>query len=222
VEDQDTEGSVHEIGYDSETQDEAEGDRVNPKFGSGSSNRKKKKNIVKGDSDQEKESDFVEEIVQRHIKNRGGSKDKGKGYQDDRESMHSNDEPLAQQLERKTNLVWGQVNKNAKKVKHDSDADYDEQGSKSEGCDSGLGFSKGMIGNPGSIKDIGILKHKMFLLNREMDQFSKISREEITLGQHIENLSEVIGNVEEVKKIMQKIPVMEAKQRVMDKEISSI
>ena len=119
MEDQDTEGSVQEKGY------EAEGGRVSLKFGSGGSNRKKK-NIEKEDSDRERTSDFLEEIVREHIKNKGGNKDKGKGCQDDRESMHSDDEPLAQQLERKRKPIQGQVNKNAKKVKHDSDADYDE------------------------------------------------------------------------------------------------
>ena len=110
VEDQDTEGSVQEKGYDSDTQDEVEGGLASPKFGSGGSNKKKKKNIEKEDSDEERESDFFEEIVHEHIKNRGGNKDKGKGCQDDRESMHSDDEPLAQQLERKRKSVRDQVN----------------------------------------------------------------------------------------------------------------
>ena len=94
--DQDTKGSVQEIGYDSDTQDKAEGDQVGPKFCSSYSNRKKKKNIVKEDFDRERESDFVDEIVREHIKNRGGKKDKGKGCRDDKESMHSDDEPLSQ------------------------------------------------------------------------------------------------------------------------------
>ena len=79
MEDQDIEGSVQEIGYDSDTQDEAKGGQASPKFGSSGSNRKKKKNTMKEDSDRERESDFFEEIVHEHIKNSGGNKDKGKG-----------------------------------------------------------------------------------------------------------------------------------------------
>lgn len=62
----------------------------------------------------------------------------------------------------------------------------------------------------------------MVLLNKEMDHLIKMARGERTLGQHIDKLSEVIGNAEEVKNLMHKIPMMEAKQRVMDKDISSI
>ena len=89
--------------------------------------------------------------------------------------------------------------------------------------DGGRGSSKGIFGNPSSIlKEIGILKHQMQLLGKEMEQLSKTSRGEKTLGQHIDKLLEVIGNVEEVKNVMHKIPLLEAKQRVKDKEISSI
>ncbi len=165
----------------------------------------------------------MSKIICKHIKNRGGSKSKGNACLDERESMHSDDEPLAHHLERKRKFVWYQVNKNAKKVKDDFDVDIDEQESKSEGGDSGLGSSKGMFGNSGSIqKDIGILKHKIFLLNKEMEQFSKMARGERTLGQHIDKLSEVIGNAEEVKNLMHKIPMFEAKLRVMDKDIHSV
>ena len=135
MEDQDTEGSSQEKGYDSDTQDEAEGGLDSPKIGLGGSNKKKKKNTEKEDSDQERESDFVEEIVWEHIKNRGGSK--GKGCHDERVSIHSNDEPLAQRLKRKRKPVRHQVNKNAKKVKDDSNANNDENGSKSDRGDSG-------------------------------------------------------------------------------------
>ena len=41
---------------------------------------------MKEDYDWERESDFVEEIVCKHIKNRGGSKGKGKVCQEDRDS----------------------------------------------------------------------------------------------------------------------------------------
>ena len=69
-----------------------------------------------------------------------------------------------------------------------------------------------MFGNPGSIqKDIGILKHKMLLLNNEKEQLSKTAKGERILGQHIDKLLEVIGNAKEVNNLMHKIPVMEAK-----------
>ena len=49
-------------------------------------------------------------------------------------------------------------------------------GDKAEG---GLGSSKGLVGNPGSIlKEIGILKHQMQLLGKEMEQLRKNSRGE--------------------------------------------
>ena len=86
-------------------QDEAKGGLASPKRGSGGSNKKKKKNADKEDSDRESESDFVEEIIKEHIKNRGGSKGKGKGCHDERASPHSDDEPLAQRLKRKRKSV---------------------------------------------------------------------------------------------------------------------
>ena len=108
--------------------------------------------------------------------------------------------------------MWGQDKKNTKKVYHDSDADFDDQRSKSDGEYCGLGFPKGNTDSLGLIeKDIGILKHNFFLLNKDMEQFSKIARGERTLGQHIDKLSKVIGDAEEVKNLMQKIPVMEAR-----------
>ena len=94
----DTEGSIQEKDYESGTQDEAEGGLASHKIGLGGSNKKKKKNIEKEDFDWERESDFVEEIVREHIKNRGGSKGKGKGCHDERASSHSDDEPLVQCL----------------------------------------------------------------------------------------------------------------------------
>ena len=72
------------------------------------------------------------------------------------------------------------------------------------------------------LKEIGILKHQMQPLGKDMEQLSKTSKGERTLGQHIDKLSEVIGNAKEVKNLMHKIPLMEAKQRVMDKDISNI
>ena len=94
------------------------GGLVSPKKGLGGST-KKKKNVEKEDYDQE--SDFVEQIVREHIKNRGGSKGKGKGYHYERASPHSDDEPLAQCLERKRKSVWQQDNKNVNKMNEDSD-----------------------------------------------------------------------------------------------------
>ena len=55
-----------------------------------------------------------------------------------------------------------------------------------------------------------------------MEKVNKTTKGEHTLGQHIDKLLEVIGNANEVKNLMHKIPLLEAKQRVMDKEISSI
>ena len=76
----------------------------------------------------------------------------------------------------------------------------------------GSGSSKSLFGNLVSFqKEIGILKHKMLMLSKEMDQLSKKFREEWNLGQHIDKLLKVIGDVEEVKNLMHKIPVMEEK-----------
>ena len=97
--DQDTEGSLPDKGYDSDTQDEAEGDLGSLKKGSGGSSKKKKKIVEEGDSN--RESDFMEELVRDHYKKRSGGKGKSKGLQDDRVSPPSNDEPLAHRLERK-------------------------------------------------------------------------------------------------------------------------
>ena len=62
----------------------------------------------------------------------------------------------------------------------------------------------------------------MVLLIKEMDHLTKMAKGERTLGQHIDKLSKVIGNVEEVKNVLHKNLMMEAKQRVLDKDISSI
>ena len=61
----------------------------------------------------------------------------------------------------------------------------------------------------------------MQVFGKEVEQVSKIARVERKLGQHIENLFEVIRNVEEVKNLMHKIPQLEAKHRVLDKVISA-
>ena len=67
---------------------------------------KKKKIVEREDSDQEMESDYVEEIVREHIKNKGGKKGKGKGCHDERASPNYDDEPMAQHLERRRKSVW--------------------------------------------------------------------------------------------------------------------
>ena len=51
----------------------------------------------------------------------------------------------------------------------------------------------------------------MVLLNKEMDQLRKMGRGERTLGKHIDKLLEVIRDAKEVKNLMHKILVMEAK-----------
>lgn len=226
-EDQDTEGSFQEKGYDSETHDEMEERLVSTKIGLVGSSKKKKQGSEKDDSDRERESDFVEEIVREHAKNRGGITGKGKDCAVERDYLQSDDEPIAKRLESKRKLFRRLGKKKVKPSKEESNStDHGEEGSNSEGGHGvGKDFrpSKGLIGNPGSImKDIDILKHKMVLLNKEMEHLSKTARGERTLGQHIDKLSEVIGNAEEVKNLMHKIPVLEAKQKVMDKDISSI
>ena len=64
--DYEIEGSAQEKGYDSETQDEAEGGEVNVIKGTG--NRSKKKRRGAGHSNSEKESEFVEDLVRDYKK----------------------------------------------------------------------------------------------------------------------------------------------------------
>ena len=79
----DIEGSLPKKGYDSDTQDDAEGGNESLKRGSGCNSHKKKK-IVEG-SDSDHESDFVEEMVRDYQKKRSGGKVNGiKGHNDDR------------------------------------------------------------------------------------------------------------------------------------------
>ena len=59
------------------------------------------------------------------------------------------------------------------------------------------------------------------MLGKEIEQVSKIARGEHTLGQHIDRLSEVIGDEKQVENLMHKILVLETKLRVMDKEIGA-
>lgn len=57
------------------------------------------------------------------------------------------------------------------------------------------GYWKGMIGNLGLMKrDISTIQEHMQDIRREFDQLRKTTRGERTLGQHIDRLSEVIGN----------------------------
>ena len=76
-----------------------------------------------------------------------------------------------------------------------------------DNTDGGYGSSKGLFGNPGTImKEIFFLKQQMQVFGKEVEQVSKIVRGERTLCQHIDRISEVIGNAKEVKNIMHKIP----------------
>lgn len=43
-----------------------------------------------------------------------------------------------------------------------------------------------------------------------------MSRGELTLGQHLDKLTEVIGNVEEVANMMKRVPPLEVKARDND------
>lgn len=169
----------------------------------------------------------MEEIDREHAKNRGGISGKGKDRVVERDSLLLDDEPISKRLERKRKLSRPLHTKKVKPSNEDSNStDHGEEGSKSKGdvC-AGKDFepSKGLINNSSSIKkEIDILKHKMVLLNKEMEHLSKTARRERTLGQHIDKLSDVIGNAKEVKNLMHKIPVLEGKQKVMDRDISSI
>ena len=70
-----------------------------------------------------------------------------------------------------------------------------------------MGFTKELMGNPGTImKGVGNLKQKMQIIFKEFEQIGKMVRGEHTLGHYIDQLSEVIGNVEEVKKSNEKGP----------------
>lgn len=51
---------------------------------------------------------------------------------------------------------------------------------------------------------------------REFNQLSRTARGERTLGQHIDRLSKVIGNAEEVNNLMKCVPPLEAKKKNLD------
>ena len=73
---------------------------------------------------------------------------------------------------------------------------------------------KGIVGNPCVMKnDITSLKDQMQDIRRDFEQLSKTSRGERTLVQHIDKLSEVISNVEEVKNLMKRVPPLEVKNK---------
>lgn len=52
-------------------------------------------------------------------------------------------------------------------------------------------------------------------IKREFEHFIKTNRGEFTLSQHLDRLSDVNGNVEEVKNLMKRIQPLEAQNRAM-------
>lgn len=131
-----------------------------------------------------------------------------------RASSPSNDETLAHRLE-KTKFS-SRCQKKDLVDKGESGEDTQEQGTQ-EDIEDKFDVSsrplKGMHGNLGAIlKEIRVMKGQMQTLGREMQDLrtkvmhaSKIARGERTLGQRIDRLMEVVGSVEDVKKLMMKI-----------------
>lgn len=79
------------------------------------------------------------------------------------------------------------------------------------------GFLMGIMGNPRSIwKDVGTLKQQMQVISKDFEQLNKMAKGENTLGQHIDKLYEVIGNAEEVKNLMKRVPSIETKNRNLE------
>lgn len=174
------EGSSQDKGYDSKTQDEDVAGLVRPKKGLDDSSKKKKKNIEVDDSDLNRESDFVEEIVRDHFHKRSGGKGKGKACHYEWASPSSDDEPLAQRMGRKGKPQRRQ--EDTKKNEGFDNEECDEQGFMHGLEDKTVGgrrASKGFFSNPGSmLREIGILKHQMQLVGKEMEQLSKTARGE--------------------------------------------
>ena len=81
-----------------------------------------------------------------------------------------------------------------------------------------MGVTKGTIGNLGSIlKEVVNIKQQMQVICKDFEQISMMARGEHTLGQHIDRLLEVIGNVEEVKNLMKNVPMFEDKNIILEK-----
>ena len=67
-----------------------------------------------------------------------------------------------------------------------------------------------MHGNPGAIlKEIGVMKSQIQTLGCEMQDLrrvvthvSKTTRDEHTIGQHIDRLLDVVGNAKDIKNLM--------------------
>lgn len=86
-----------------------------------------------------------------------------------------------------------------------------------ESAHEDMGNVKAAFGNPGVMnRDIISLKEQMQTIKREFEQLSQSTRGELTLSQHLDKLSEVIGNAEEVKNLMMKVPPLESKNGEMD------
>lgn len=99
----------------------------------------------------------------------------------------------------------------------------DEENLKQRSARDDQGHMKGVFGNPGEMrKDINIMKEQMQDIRREFEHLSKTNRGEKTLGQHLDRLSNVIGNVEEVKNLMKRVPPLEAKNRAIDQLVKDM
>ena len=81
----------------------------------------------------------------------------------------------------------------------------------------------GVFGNLGLLRrDMSTVKEQMQDLRRDFDHLNKTNQGELTLGQHLDKLMDVIGSAKEVTKIMKRVPPLEAKSRVMDQTTKDI
>ena len=141
-----------------------------------------------------------------------------RGKNVERDSIPFDDELLIKRMERKRKKEFSQDAGNDNDIKgvdldRNKQEDYFEHNKEKDD----QRFLKGILGNPGSLlKDIGTLKQKMQDISRDFDQLNRMVREERMLGQHIDKLFEVEGNVEEVKNLMKYVPPLEAKNRNLD------
>lgn len=221
-----TEGSEQNEGFDEDIEDEFEEIEVQKRknLEPGSSSGKKRK-IKETDSNEDTNS---EEQLEEG-KGKSGiaskvSKNKRKKV-DSTPSIPSDDEPLIKRMEKKGKNPLYQGKMDAK-GHEETDYERDNVGgdeddlTRNKGNDD-QGFLKGIFGNLGLMKkEISSLQLQMQDIVREFDQLNKTTRGERTLGQHIDKLSEVIGNVEEVKNLMKHVPPPEAKNRALDQLIT--
>ena len=70
-------------------------------------------------------------------------------------------------------------------------------------------------------KQLQVFGRDMQALWKNLGHVSQNAWGEPTLGQHIDRLSEVIGNEEEVKNLMQRISQLEARNKMLDKEFNA-